>query len=247
VLQVSGEMGRLRLLHTTLVPGRGLDEEGEPRSMAPSLTVAGTSASGATINAGLRVEIAFSITGPLRLPEDAEGLWLLDSIVDGLRGSAIAATDSHDQPGPPTTLERVTVFGRAYVKRLPLASEVIFTAPVLAAFCQDGCVRFSFVPRHSRTPRRYHCQPDLEVARRPDLESEIIGWLAPSFTDERYGQPGYAQLRLGCPLQIRTGAEDGSEMGAFCHLKQPQREKNLLLRLEEYLPFGLDPGLIYVT
>ena len=34
-------------------------------------------------------------------------------------------------------------------------------------------------------------------------------------------------------------------MGAFSHLKQPQR--NLRLRLGEYLPFGLEPGLIYVT
>ena len=36
-------------------------------------------------------------------------------------------------------------------------------------------------------------------------------------------------------------------MGAYCHLKQPQRERNLRTRLEEYLPFGLDYGLIYVT
>jgi hypothetical protein len=28
---------------------------------------------------------------------------------------------------------------------------------------------------------------------------------------------------------------------------QPQREANLKIRLEEYLPFGLIPGLIYVT
>jgi hypothetical protein len=69
----------------------------------------------------------------------------------------------------------------------------------------------------------------------------------PSFTSIHYGLPGYAQLRLGAPLEIRTGAEDGSEMGAFCHLKQPQRETNLRVRLEEYLPFGLDAGLIYVT
>jgi len=46
---------------------------------------------------------------------------------------------------------------------------------------------------------------------------------------------------------LRTGAEDGSEMGAYCHLKQPQRESNLRIRLDEYLPFGLDAGLIYVT
>jgi hypothetical protein len=36
-------------------------------------------------------------------------------------------------------------------------------------------------------------------------------------------------------------------MGAYCHLKQFQRESNLRIRLEEYLPFGLDAGLIYVT
>jgi hypothetical protein len=36
-------------------------------------------------------------------------------------------------------------------------------------------------------------------------------------------------------------------MGAFCHLKQPQRESNLQIRLEEYLPFGLEAGLIDAT
>ena len=30
-------------------------------------------------------------------------------------------------------------------------------------------------------------------------------------------------------------------------LLQPQREANLLTRLEEYLPFGLEAALIYVT
>jgi hypothetical protein len=69
----------------------------------------------------------------------------------------------------------------------------------------------------------------------------------PSFTSIHYGDPGYAQLHLKSPIEIRTGAEDGAEMGVFCHLKQPQRETNLRIRLEEYLPFGLDPGIIYVT
>ena len=36
-------------------------------------------------------------------------------------------------------------------------------------------------------------------------------------------------------------------MGAFCVLKQPQRESNLRLRLDEYLPVGLEAGLIDVT
>ncbi len=72
-------------------------------------------------------------------------------------------------------------------------------------------------------------------------------WLVPSFTSTQYGDPGYAQLHLGAPRQIARGAEDGSEMGVFCHLKQPQRENNLRTRLGEYLPFGLQPGIIFVT
>jgi hypothetical protein len=105
-----------------------------------------------------------SITGPIRLPEHADGLWLLDSIVDGIGGTALSATGSLDQPGPPMSLERVTVFGPSYVKKLPLASEAILTEPVVAAQRQDGCCRFSFVPHGSATPRRYRCQPELEIA-----------------------------------------------------------------------------------
>jgi hypothetical protein len=69
----------------------------------------------------------------------------------------------------------------------------------------------------------------------------------PSFTALRYGLPGYGQLRLATPREIRTGAEDGSEMGVFCHLKQPQRQTNLRIRLDEYLPLGLVPGVVFVT
>jgi hypothetical protein len=36
-------------------------------------------------------------------------------------------------------------------------------------------------------------------------------------------------------------------MGVFSHLKQPQREANLRVALEEYLPFGLQAGMFYVT
>lgn len=278
-VHVFGDLGRLRLLHTTLVPGRGIKENGDPFTREPNVIaegkVKGTSKTDRIINTKLRVEIAFSITGPIRLPTHADGLWVLDSIIDGFDGKDTAAVGTSDQPGPPTTLERVTIFGRCYVKKLPLASEVIFTEPVIVTQCQEGCVRFSFVPQEpqeeSKTPRRYRCQPDLEIAtqieemektiqasktkltqaeldkRREAIRTKIQGWLVPSFTASHYGHPRYAQLRLVCPLQIRTGAEDGAEMGAFSHLKQPQRETNLRIRLEEYLPFGLDAGLLYVT
>lgn len=261
-VHVTGETQKLRLLHTTLVPGRSIEEDGTPTTLLPSVTVEDVNGAGDTINAAFRLHVAFSITGPIRLPNHADSLVLLDSIVDGLGGTAVSATNTTTDPGPPGTLERVTIFGSSFFRKLPLASEVVFTGRVIASQTQEGCVRFSFVNRQSITPRRYRCQPDLEIAtqieraekispltaaQRAAITAQVRARMVPSFTSIHYGDPGYAQLHLNCPVEIRTGAEDGSEMGVFCHLKQPQRETNLRIRLEEYLPFGLDPGIIYVT
>ncbi|HEY3268746.1 MAG TPA: hypothetical protein VGM37_17655, partial [Armatimonadota bacterium] len=82
----TGALSLLRVVHCTLVPGLGLNEGGEPaRPEAPSLA-------GDAPNVALRVEIDRSITGALRLPPDALGLTVRDSIV----GSA-----QPDGPGTP--------------------------------------------------------------------------------------------------------------------------------------------------
>jgi len=261
-IQVTGEMQRLRVLHTTLVPGRGLNEDGTPATTNPSIVVESINGAGDVINAAFRLQVAFSITGPLRLPNQADSLVLLDSIVDGLDDTAISATGTNNQPGPPGTLERVTILGRSFFRKLPLASEVIFVGRVFADQTQEGCVRFSFASLDSETPRRHRCQPETEIAREIEqakkigpvtaaqlaaITAQVTARVVPFFTSIHYGDPGYAQLHLKSPLEIRTGAEDGSEMGVFSHLKQPQRETNLRIRLEEYLPFGLAAGIIYVT
>lgn len=75
----------------------------------------------------------------------------------------------------------------------------------------------------------------------------LLNQMQPRFTSTTYGDPGYAQLTRATPLEIRTGAEDGSEMGAFHFLKQPQQEANLKASLREYLRFGLEADLIDVT
>lgn len=180
---------------------------------------------------------------------------------EDIKWLAIAESETREQYGPVTTLERTTVFGAVLVKELTLASDVIFTFPVIAARKQSGCVRFSYYPDlGSQVPRRYRCQADLALATHAEhlglgsveelllTERALVrSKLKPSFTSIHYGDPGYAQLSLSCPIEITNGAEDGSEMGVFCHLKQPQREVNLRIRLEEYLPFGMEPGIIYVT
>ena len=180
---------------------------------------------------------------------------------------AIAGDAGGELAGPPSTIERTTIFGFVHVQELALASETIFVDPVTSVRRQTGCVRFSVVPEGSSTPRRFRCQPELEIEAETDaaekaaaamgmtlsvfqkdsIRDGVRAWLKPVFTDIHYGLPAYAQLAYSCPVQIKTGAEDGSEMGAFSFLKQPQRETNLRVRLREYLPFGMEAGLIYVT
>jgi hypothetical protein len=258
-LQVVGDLGGLRMLHSTLIPGRSIADE-TPPATAPSIVIAATGAAGAAVNTHLELQLASSISGPISCPETARGIWILDSIVDGLGGAVLA--DAAGGYSTSLTIERSTVLGTTSIHDLE-ASESIFAGAVDTARTQSGCVRFSFVPPGSRTPRRHRCQPDLATRAELDaalaadptltaaaqaaIRSFVAGWLVPSFGALEYGQPTYCQLRLSAPAEIRTGAADGSAMGVYCQLKEPQRESNLRIRLEEYLPFGLDAGFIYVT
>src|SRR5262249_20150060 len=123
---------------------------------------------------------------------------------------------------------------------------------------------FSYVPPGALTPRRFRCQPDLEIAIRiaaaekaangpisqsevNAIRSDVLSWLVPMFSSRRPGAPDYGQLHSSCPVQIRTGASDEAEMGVFHDLFQPQRETNLRVRLEEYLRFGMEAGSFYET
>ena len=179
-------------------------------------------------------------------PTDATTL--VELKLDSPRPS-LGATPGGESPGPDSVIERTTIFGPLHVRELTLASEVIFDKRAYSVRRQAGCVRFSYVAPGSRTPRRYRCQPDLALEGVTNTAEQNLIRLRvrPTYTSRRYGDPGYAQLGFSCPCVIRTGAENGSEMGAFAELMQPQRETNLKIRLNEYLPFGLNPGLIYVT
>ncbi len=142
--------------------------------------------------------------------------------------------------------------------------EVSQAAPVRALQKQIGCVRFSYIPLGSQVPRRYRCQPDLAIQKaitsreqtgqvaltdqeRQHIRRRIEGQYRPSFSSRRYGHSAYGQLRASTPEGIRAGSDDDSEMGAFHHLFQPQREKNLNIRLEEYLRVSLEAGTFFST
>jgi hypothetical protein len=173
---------------------------------------------------------------------------LLELKLDSARPSIAGSVDGA-QPAPPVLLENVTLFGASHFREITLASNVIFQQVSRAERRQAGCVRFSYITPGSRTPRRYRCQPDLALEGITDagMKQIIKNRLRPSYTSIHYGDPSYAQLGLECACEIKTGAENGAEMGVFNLLLQPQREANLRVRLDEYLPFGLEPGLIFMT
>lgn len=216
-------LAKLRLAHCTLVPKPG------------ALVVQEQHAS-------VTIKLYRSITGPLQIAAAAQALTIEESAVDAGNGVAIKA------PQVAATIANSTIVGRAQVQQLK-ASNSIFTARVSVQRKQTGCVRFCFVPYGSETPRRYRCQPDLalEEAAPAAREAEIIRAVAPDFTDESYSRPAYLQLTRSTPIEIRTGADDGSEMGVWWFLRQPQREANLRQSLDEFLRLGLEAGLIFVT
>ena len=229
VRATAGDLGGLRLADCTVVP-------------AGATLVVESSGSPGGDNGALEVELERTICGGVELAAGVPELALNASIVQA--DPAIMALDAA------ATIRASTIFGSTAVRSLA-ADNSIFAAPVAATRRQVGCVRFCFVPRDAATstPRRYRCQPDLALrgVEDPDERDLIAGRIVPVFTSTEYGQPAYSQLGARCPVEIRTGAEDGSEMGAFMFLRQPQRHANLRAALDEYLRLGLEAGVHPVT
>lgn len=229
----------LTLRDCTLVPGpRNKGDGSPPLADDPGLVVA---------HAFAKVELERCISAPVHIAADAE-ISLNECIIDATAQDRVAyrgpGTDALVAGGA-LRMESCTVIGKVHTQQLTLASDCIFAAtlaaggdswkaPLWAERRQRGCVRFSYVPPASRTPRRFHCQPQGDA-----LEPR------PHFTSLRYGDGGYCQLRQSTSEKIRRGAHDESEMGVLHGLYQPQREGNLRVRLEEYLRFGLEAGVIY--
>jgi len=242
-----GNLGALNLDHCTLPPRHS------------KLSVSASQADESSRNSNLSLTLRHSIVGPVSSPDAAPALRLEDCIVHN--GTDDDAAPAIDAPHAVADIRRSTLLGSTSTMHLE-ARNSLFTGLVSVERRQSGCMGFCYLPMDSRSPRRHRCQPDLELetqvahaerqapvtaAQRALLRSAIESWLKPTFTARDYGPPGFGQLRLSAPLQLRTGADDESEMGAFHDLFQPQRESNLRLRLDEYLRFGFEAGVVFIT
>ncbi|MBI1395852.1 MAG: hypothetical protein GC151_07715 [Betaproteobacteria bacterium] len=229
------ELASLVIRHCTLVPGP-----------TPAIATVPARPAAPRIDAdvpSLRATVTDAITGPIRFAGECT-LALDGSIVDAT-APELAAVTALDGLAAGGTLEsrNSTVIGRVHVKEIALASNTIFSArgdatwpaPVRCVQLAQGCVRFSYVPPGSVVPRPYRCQP---------AAASDAGRVQPDFTSSRFGDAAYGQVSRRTAREIREGADDGAEMGAFHDLYTPQRLASLGARLDEFLRFGLEAGVM---
>lgn len=222
-LRLDGDWRRVHLRCCTLDPG-GLDAMGAVL-LPVELVVAGT------ID---ELVIERCILPGIRLQGVAAGIDHIvidDSIVDArqIGASGIAAPRSALQ------MARCTVIGAA-ISALALDVEKLSATDTLVAAradvsdLQSGCFRFSARGPGSRVPYPY--------------ASHTVDDLQRLFASRRFGDPAYATLAPLAPAALRTGSEEGSEIGAFCGERGPIKFDSLRTKVEEYMPFGRLPAYI---
>ena len=132
-------------------------------------------------------------------------------------------------------LSRCTVLGPSSLHRLS-ASECILDELTTVEDTQHGCVRFCAYATGSNLHQPYR--------------SVTVPPRGPLFRSRRFGDPDYARLyRLadaailnpGPGDTILGGAQNGSEMGAFCLEAVTLRKRGLAIKFEEYAPLGVFP------
>ncbi|HEX7359767.1 MAG TPA: hypothetical protein VF283_04680 [Bryobacteraceae bacterium] len=243
----TNQLEALVISHCTLVPGWSVDTSGTPHF--------GTQPNLVAEPAGLTVTVNRSVLGAIRAGEFAS-LKAFDTIIDatdpanvaiagldGIAGIGSLTLGGLETADPDEIPHGCTVIGKVHAVLLSLVSDSIlwaglvkgdsWTTGLIADRKQEGCVRFSFLPAGAKTPRRYQC-----------MERAIAG-PQPIFFAFRYGNPGYLKLLSSTPDVVRRGADDGGEMGAFHFVLAPLRETDLRVRMTEYMPVGLEFGILY--
>ena len=236
-VQIAAAATNVQLMDCTLVPGLTLARDGTPRHASePSIVAAAL---------GVNLSLVRCISGPIGSAPGGT-VRVCSSIVDsGSRcGVAYAGADLASG-GADLHIEDSTVIGKVWVRTMRLASNTIFLARRArhdpwdaAVWCgrrQAGCMRFCFVPSDAITPQRFRCLPG-------DPGQE--GALEPHFVTLQYGHPSYGLLSGDVPMAIWSGADNGSQMGAYHLLQETEAVRNAQVRVPEYLPFGLEAGIV---
>jgi hypothetical protein len=152
-------------------------------------------------------------------------------------------------------LEYATVLSTLLAERLEASDCIITCALRKDAADADvpgaGCLRFSrldYIPQEPdpEDPAFDNDPRWLSQNRRSLLRcfSGTCTTTPPLFWTTELGQPGCGVLRSECASAIRSGAEDGGEMGAFHDRRYVLRQRAVIEKLQDFLPVGIEPVLI---
>jgi hypothetical protein len=179
----AGNLGELRVAHSTLVPG----------AAAISLDVEAG-------NDYLDLTLERTISGPVRIAADARALRVTEGIVDAGGDDAQAI----DATGVRGSLDSATIRGESALRSLD-ASNCIFTGRMIVERRQMGCVRFSFVSLDSLVPRRFQCHPvDATEARRVAPSFTSVRYGTPAYM--QLDSASVAEIAAGADDEGEIGA-----------------------------------------
>jgi hypothetical protein len=229
------DLCQVLIRHCTLVPGWTLENDCTPcRTGEPSIVLNGSRTC---------LSVSHSIVGAIRVISDAgiverARILIEGSIVDATATSRNAIAGPVDEvAAAELCIQRSTVVGKVRVHAVTLVNNTILAGTMMVARRQRGCVRYSYLPPGSRTPRRHHCQPDASATPVEMLR------IHPGFMSMRFGTPDYMRLHADVPDEIRRGADDTSEMGVYHDLFEPQRIALLEARLADAVPAGIEASV----
>jgi hypothetical protein len=220
-----GDLGALRLYNCTIgASGAALDY----------------SVRATTENARMSLVLDRCIVGKVELPQATGAIEITRSIIGEDQtaggGGAGAGALVLRVPLMDMSCSGSTVLGRTTCRSLQ-AENSILTGRITVEHRQSGCVRFCYVDETSVLPRRYRCVPRASDDPKP----------RPVFVSTRFQDPEFGLLSLRTPQAILEGAEDGMEMGVGYANRDPARRANIRDAIEEFAPFGLVPGFIYMS
>ena len=245
-VRVSGDGAAATFIDCTLVPGQSLTRSGAQASPgAVSLTMAVRGAS---------LRLTRCITGPVRVATDVDTR-MVECIVDAGDTASPAYAPIAGTLRSVVAFDRCTIRGRvrtdAFADGARVApegfsvrigvegrlatSDTLFVGSgdpaVQAEQRQVGCIRFSFVPPNSQTPRLYRC----------------LNAPAPTFASLSPGHAAYMLLTRQTAEAITRGAENGGEIGVYNRAAHQVRADNIRRSIDDFLRFGHAAGVFRAT
>ena len=167
-------------------------------------------------------------------------------IVDRIdvRDSVLQSATPIDVEDGELHVERTTVFGDVSAWRL-WASDSLFAGLVQVVDVQNGCFRFSAA----------HLDSQQQVPH--PYQSAFFTDATSLFVSTTFGDPSFAVLSAAPEItlfssaddrdglvSIHEGAENDGEMGVWCALLYPVKQRALRAKVDEFLPFGLLPVFV---